>query len=649
LKVTSVENTNKSQIDLADIALKKIFDNNRTIKKVLLIAPPDVNESLFDYATTKRGRSNNYPPYGLGVIARHLLDNGIDVRICNLNHEILKKCSQSENASQFDFSATFRSKLVGEVEAFQPDLVGVTCLFTVTHLSLVDVCSEVKSIEPSWLKKGSTLPLAVGGVHVTHDIEKTLTEIPCVDFLFLHEAELSFLRFIEVVNRQSSPENLSQLIINTSEDRLTFENRATPEPENLNVIPAFELMDIAEYSQYGTLGSWYGFKKKGTPIATVLSNRGCRAACTFCNVRTFNGVGVRHRSVESVLDELSILKKEYGVGHFIWLDDDLLHDEKRAIQLFEGMVKRNLNMTWDATNGLIAHSLCKEEVVAAAEASGCIGMYLGVESGNPQILKEIKKPGTVETFVKAAGIIRKYEQINARILLIIGFPGETLEMILDTIKLAEKMDLDWCNIAILQPWKSTPIYDAMVEKGLLGEEEGTLKTKGNKIAPYNLGPYSRQRAIERGKLEPSEGLQSIFEDLDLDSIPTPDQLDNIWFYMNYRVNFFKLFRETRQVKLAQQYKWLSYVHTLSAPDNALVMYFYGYLQYRVLGEVEDSLVLKLEDKLAQSDYWRERFDCLGLHPEDLKSKVFPAKPMDSSAFKRSENNFSQPSLATNTL
>jgi hypothetical protein len=304
-------------------------------------------------------------------------------------------------------------------------------------------------------------------------------------------------------------------------------------------------------------------------------------------------------------------------------------------------------MTWDATNGLIAHSLCKEEVVAAAAASGCIGMYLGVESGNPQILKEIKKPGTVETFVKAADIIRRYEQINARILLIIGFPGETLDMILDTIRLTEKMDLDWCNIAILQPWKSTPIYDAMVEKGLLGEEEGTLKTKGNKVAPYNLGPYSRQRAIERGRLAPSESLQSIFEDLDLDSIPTPDQLDNIWFYMNYRVNFVKLFRETREIKLAQQYKWLRYVHTLSAPDNALVMYFYGYLQYRVLGEVEDSLVLNLKDKLAQSDYWRERFEFLGLHPEDLRSKVFPTKPMDSSAFKKSGNNSSQPSLATN--
>jgi hypothetical protein len=273
---------------------------------------------------------------------------------------------------------------------------------------------------------------------------------------------------------------------------------------------------------------------------------------------------------------------------------------------------------------------------------------LGVESGNPQILKEIKKPGTVETFVSAAKVVRKFEQINARILLMVGFPGETLGMILDTIKLVEKMDLDWCNIAILQPWKSTPIYDAMVEKGLLGDEEGTLKTKGNKIAPYNLGPYSRQRAIERGKLIPSLGIQSVFEDLDVSSIPTPDQLDNIWFYMNYRVNFFKLFQETRQIKLEQQYKWLSYVHKLSAPDNALIMYFCGYLQYRLEGKVSEALILKLEDKLSQSGYWKERFDFIGLSSDHLKLNNFPVSTTEKLEWGFAENQSPlQSSLAGN--
>ena len=157
---------------------------------------------------------------------------------------------------------------------------------------------------------------------------------------------------------------------------------------------------MPELAQVGTLGSWYGFKDKGTKIATALSNRGCRAACTFCNVRTFNGVGVRGKTVDSVLEELRVLKYEHGIGHVIWLDDDLLYDEKRAIELFNGMVQKNLGLTWDATNGVIASS-CKYDVIAAAADSGCIGMYFGIESGNNDILRSIKKPGTVETFLKA--------------------------------------------------------------------------------------------------------------------------------------------------------------------------------------------------------------------------------------------------------
>jgi hypothetical protein len=310
----------------------------------------------------------------------------------------------------------------------------------------------------------------------------------------------------------------------------------------------------------------------------------------------------------------------------------LLHDEKRAVELFNGMAERNLDMTWDATNGLIAHS-CNEEVIAAAVKSGAIGVFLGVETGNPEILKQIKKPGTVETFRKAAKVIRRYEEIHSRILLIIGFPDETLGKIFETIDLVEEMDLDWCNIAILQPWKNTPLYDKMVEQGLVGEE-GTLKnsTQEKKVAPYNLGPYSKQRALERGKLDLPPSIQSVFDGLDVDVVPTPDDLDNIWFYMNYRVNFFKLFQETRKVKLDQQCKWLRYVHTLTAPDNALVMYFYGYLQYKTTGEINLGLIQKLEAKLGESVYWKERFDFFGLCADDLRGKSFPVERIKDTLF-----------------
>tara|TARA_B100000315_G_C14584167_1_gene592018 strand:+ start:778 stop:2703 length:1926 start_codon:yes stop_codon:yes gene_type:complete len=606
--------------DQAQEILDECFQG-RSIRKVLLVAPPDIGFDLFDYDLTKRGRSNNYPPYGLIVLGRHLINHGLKVRICNLNHEILKQCKGSNKASDFDFLTTWKSKLAQDFEGFQPDLVGTTCLFTVTHPSLIQVCQEIKRLAAPWFGRDSKVPLVIGGVHVTHDVENILDDIPEADFAFLNEAELSLLRFIDVVNKDRPIEDLSQIIANKPGNRFHINNRVIPGPEDLNITPAFELIDIEEYSRFGVLGSWYGFVDRETPIATVLSNRGCRAACTFCNVRNFNGVGVRHRSIDSVLEELSILKNEHGIGHFIWLDDDLLQDEKRSIELFNGMVQRNLQLTWDASNGVIAYS-CKDEVISAANASGCIGMYLGIESGNDQILKSIKKPGTVKTFLNAAEVLRNYEQINTKAFLMIGFPGETLRMMFDTISLAEKMNLDWANIAILQPWKSTPIYEAMLEKGLLGEE-GKLKTKNNKFAPYNLGPYSRQRAIEKGDIETAGDYCQVLGGMELDEIPDPDTLDDLWFYMNYRLNFSRLFKENRPLKLEQGLKWLHYLHHLSAPDNGFIMYFYGYLQYRVRGYIDPRLVKKFENRLKMSSYWSERCEMFGLAVDDLKSYNFP--------------------------
>jgi radical SAM superfamily enzyme YgiQ (UPF0313 family) len=555
------------------------------VKRILLVNPPDVDASLFDYATAKRGRANNYPAYGLGVLARHLLDHHYEARILNLNHELLKIVVESQG--EFDYDLQWQCVLRSYIEHFKPDLIGITCLFSVTGTSLINVCKFIRTM--------SEVPIAIGGVHVTHDVDQILRDTGA-DFAFLNESEKAFLRFLEVCN--GSDKELAQVITQEGEK---FPLKLMPEGCDLDVIPPFEMMDVENHSLYGTLGSWYGFKYKDTRIATALSNRGCRAHCSFCNVRSFNGVGVRQRSIDSVIEELTRLR-DRGVGHIIWLDDDLLMREDRAIGLFDAMVKKNLNMTWDATNGVIAASL-KDDVVAAAAASGCIGLALGIESGNEQILRSIKKPGTPRIFRRAAAVLENYPQINVRALLIIGFPNETVGQMMDTINLCEEMNLDWHNIAILQPWKNTPIYDAMVDQGLLGEEEGKLK---GDVSPYQLGPYSRQRAVEQGKIQQShygekKGGEGLVDFSDFARVPKTAELDDIWFYFNVRLNFERLFRETRQIKLQQQLTWLEYVSTKTAPDNALILYFYAYLQWRVLGEIDERLVEDIELRVRDSD------------------------------------------------
>ena len=594
--------------------LDKLFPF-RSIKRVTLIAPPDADVSMFNYSTGKRGRYWNFAPYGLGTLAAHLRNIGITVQIVNLNNIVLKACRKSVSQDASEFDKVWKDALLAAFEAQSPDIIGLTCMFTQTHKSTVTVCNEIKRLKPD-------IPVAIGGVHITNSFvnEKTsgslLTDLTKADLFFVYEAELALKRFIQIVNKEEPVEGLSQVYFNLPERHLYFPNRLIPSPNELNVIPSHDMMDTSELSLYGRIGSFSMLKEKGSRVTTALSNRGCRARCTFCSVRNFNGMSVRTRSVQSVIDELLMLRNEYGIDHVMWLDDDFLYDHKRTLLLFNEMIRQQVGVTWDCTNGVIAAS-CTEEIIAAAAESGCIGLNIGMESGSPNILRNIKKPGKVETFLKAAKILGKYEQINARVFLMIGFPSESYRMILDTINVSQKMNLDWYNVTILQPLPNTPIFDAMFK-------EGYLNTSDFEKIRYSAGPYGKHgKSAEKSRDLLSSDFKEAFSKFDLDSVPSQEHLDEIWAYMNFHLNFKRLFSENRPIKLKQLLKYVENITDLITPENAFAMYFLGYLQKKCLGRVEPYICENLELRLRSSHYWQARFNDFGLSADHLLNEDFP--------------------------
>ena len=582
-------------------ALTRLFPARR-LDRVLLVNPPDADSTLFRFDAARRGVCPNFPPYGLAVLAQQLRKVGVQVRIVNLNHAVLKASQAAESAAAFDPDAVWQRHLDEAIEALRPDLIGVTCMFTMTHESLRRVCT--------WAGRPGT-PVAIGGVHVTNDVERVLDDIPAAHFAFLREADQAVQTFVRVVRGEVGIDALGQVIVvnGAGGERLRFLDECQPSAQAMDVIPAFELIEVGELARYGIVGSFPYFKSPGTRFATALTTRGCRARCTFCSVRTFNGPGVRLRPVDSVLDELQRLEEEFGVGHVMWLDDDLLKDHRRAIALFDGMVRRGLHLTWDASNGVIAAS-CTEDVIAAAEASGCIALIIGMESGNPAVLRQIVKPGTVETFLQAAEVLRRHERINANVYLMLGFPGETVGMVRDTIEVARRMDLDWYRIKPLQPLPSTPIYQTMIEQGLLDDSDRT-------VVRYITGAYGTHVGMERGAAPAGSDFRRTIESLPDDTVPTRAQVDDLWFYMNFRLNYERVIGETRPVKLEQHRRTLQGICNLIAPDNAFALYALAAVQRRLDGAPDVQVLERLRRQQSTSPFWHERLAAFGLHPEDL--------------------------------
>ena len=597
---------------VAERAIERLFLNSG-LSRILLVLPPEGDSSMFNYDTGKRGRYWNFPPYGPGVLATLIRDMGLEADILNLNHEVLKACRESDSSESFDFNQVWQSALEKRIRDFKPDFIGLSVMFTQTHKAAVETANHIKTLAPG-------VPLALGGAHITNcfqcreEMAHILEDYHNVDLFFLYESELTAPKFFKAVLGLEPAQGLAQVCFNFEYERLYFSDKNLPAAADGDVRPAFDLMDVPELSRAGTIGSFFCLKDETPVVATSINNRGCRGRCTYCSVRNFNGANVRHRPVSSVVDELLHLRDEYGVNHIMWLDDDFLYNHKRSLNLFNEMVKRQVGLTWDCTNGVVAAS-CTDEIIQAAAESGCIGLNVGIESGNPETLAAIRKPSRVHNFLDAAKVFKKHPQINTRGFLMIGFPGETYSRLLDTCRLAVDMDLDWYNITILQPLPNTPIFEEMNKLGQVDEKEA------EKIR-FNSGPYGKRREkVIKNELKTMAG--GLFEGKDLDLIPSRSELDEIWMQMNFHLNFRRLFFVDHPVKLQQHLKYVGFITSKVAPDDPLPMYFYSRLLWASGQKPEPELIQKMKDKLTGSSYWAGVFESFGLNPDDAATGRFP--------------------------
>ena len=253
---------------------------------------------MFRYDAAKRLRNSNYPPYGLLLLAQCLRSINIQVEVISLNHEVLKRCNQSETIDDFDHDKIWKELLDSKIEEFNPDIIGVTCMYTMTHNSFKNVCQYASE---------SKIPLVIGGVHTSNDVENILRDIQCVSVAFLREADQSFPIFIQAINKKLPIEELAQIVFYRDNNILEITQQKMPDANDINILPAWDISDVRESSSFGIIGTFYYLKPTGTRFAPIISNRGCRAQCSFCGVRNFNGKGVRQRDISVVLNELQIL------------------------------------------------------------------------------------------------------------------------------------------------------------------------------------------------------------------------------------------------------------------------------------------------------------------------------------------------------
>lgn len=562
--------------------------NNR----VLLVQAPQFLFKSFNVDVANNMGYYAYPPTGLQCIARALTGRGLEIGMLDLNYALLKKVTHN---GSFDYR-DWLTILEQELESRQPAIVGVTS---------INVYSDV--FEPGYplttimelLREKNKYIVIAGGPIALNEYENYLMKGLC-HFVVAGEGEnkISFL-FDNLLNSLDAHPPVQGVYFksNGAIERTEGEHDVVVLRDNL--IDTYNLIPIEDYHNVGSLNPYSRMAGQEKRFSVFQLNRGCRSNCKFCGVRDFMGKGVRHFPVDEVLKEIKYLVKEKGIRHFDVLDDDFLVNRELVTKLLNGLVelRREYGISWSSNNGLIAASIT-EELMSLMRDSGCVGFRIGVETGNPEMLVKMRKPATIRSLRRAGEILNKFPEVFTGGNYIIGLLGqETFGEMFDTFSFSCELNLDWASFAVFQFTSSATVHS-----------EG-LKVDGRAATDFVPSKSnSRREIIESKDVVPGMEVFSLPADL----IPSPEQLNEIWFAFNLGGNYIN----NKNLKPGgMPEKFTAWVEAVKAayPENPYMPLFAGLgsVLQNDMGKAEKHLE-EAKKNLQGNEYWVRRFDQFGL-------------------------------------
>jgi radical SAM superfamily enzyme YgiQ (UPF0313 family) len=360
-------------------------------------------------------------------------------------------------------------KALDEIREFNPDVLGVS-FTTPAAGGAYQLVNEVKACLPETV-------VVCGGPHATAMPEDVLTRSKA-DYVIRGEGEATFYRLIS----SDEPESVGGIAFRDGERVV----ETPPEPliESLDDIPfpARDLLDMKKYPGY------YVTKKR--PDTDIISTRGCPFNCTFCSnpVWKLQKPWWRMRSPQNVVDEVEMLVKDYGIKEYFDQCDEFNASKKWALDVCEELIARNLEVIWKVQ---VRVDTLDEELVAKMAEAGCWLVFIGIESGNEETLKGIRKHVTLNQVREACRLFRKHGIKVFGLFMAFNvweeegrLVYEDAEKTRETLRFAEALIkeglLQYLTWSLATPYPFSELYDVAIRHGLIPED---LVGKWDEIEP----------------------------------------------------------------------------------------------------------------------------------------------------------------------
>ena len=560
--------------------VQQLVKNYPINNDVLFVQPPQFGMRAFNIEIAKNKGYYAYPPLALQYQVKALSERGLNFSILDLNYEVLKRVHDDDSYN----SSNWLSILDYYLEKNNPSIIGASCV-NVSQLQENEPHPYIQLLEN--LKKRNKHIVLAGGVVATFRKENLLNNGLC-HFLFEGKSESS-IKYLFDLLYNANPDSLQKPDIYFKFNGKIEKTEGESDRIELkgNLIESYKLFPIEKYNSVGSLNPFTRMVNK--PYSVIQFLRGCRGRCTFCNVHLYMGHALQNFPVEDVLEEITYLAKERGIKHFELLDDDPLANKEGFKQILRGIIDRKLDITWSTNNGLIS-AFIDEELLSLMRDSGCIGFKIGVESGNADVLRKTKKPGSLPTFRKSKLLFQKFPELFIGAHYIVGLPlgdgeYETFGQMMDTFNFSLEMDFDWASYFIYQPLITNAANDKV---------SNFIPSRGK-----NQG-----KLLETGNI--ASGLD-VFS-LDKDLVPSYEQLEQIWFTFNLVVNYV----HNKNLKPNGNHKrfveWLEAVQA-TYPDNPYISLFNSLGNILINNTNAAEKHYSNAKRIVSADeYWKNRFD-----------------------------------------
>ncbi len=303
--------------------------------------------------------------------------------------------------------------------------------------------------------------IIIGGAHATLTVAARKVEEKKGIVARAHRAYDRIKPFFDTIVAGDGEEAIFVAMSDNAPDLIDADGRKSPNGEMFldnkrlteSAPPARHLIDLHSYSK--------NYQIDGVNATSLIGQLGCPFECGFCAGRDSPMLRhIRQRDIESIVEEMAQIYRDYGIRGFMFYDDEL-NVFPNVLELMELIKRRQeqLGTTWHLRGFLKAELLVRwPHHAKAMYEAGFRQILVGFESGSPRILENINKKATRDQNTECVAIAKE-AGLKVKALMSIGHPGESQQTLRETREWIQQVRPSDFDVTIITPYPGSPYYD----------------------------------------------------------------------------------------------------------------------------------------------------------------------------------------------